>query len=157
MNDCYEWLVTEAGHDPDANFQGLVDALEHQILESNLCHSMLPGTGLPVHVGIPTTTTILQGHEILVEIASLTEITHSAFNLNQVRVAREERMKDDNVEEGEGEGDVEVEGEGPMPKYPRGMLKLQLTDGTTMLPAIEYRTLPELSLEHTPLGFKVVI
>ncbi|RDB26422.1 RecQ-mediated genome instability protein 1 [Hypsizygus marmoreus] len=155
LNDCYAWLTTEAGHNPDVNFQGLVDAIEHQILESNLCDSMLPGTGLPTHVALPDTTTTLRG--ILVEVASITEIAHSAFNLNQTRMAIEERIKDGNVDEGEGEGDIEVEGEGPMPKYPRGMLKFHLTDGTTTLPAIEYRSFPELCLDDMPLGYKMFL
>lgn len=97
----------------------------------------------------------LEGLEIRVEVVSIMEIASSAFNLNQTRQAREERMKAGDVDD-EGEGDIEVEGEGPMPKYSRGMLKFQLTDGTTMLPAIEYRPLPDLSLESTPLGYKVI-
>lgn len=150
------WAITMGGQNPDTNFQGLVDTIEDQILQSKLDDSMLPGTGLPTNVGIPTTTMTLKGHHILVEIVSIMEIAYSAFNLNQTRMAIEERMKDGNVDDEEGEGDIDIEGEGPIPKYPRGMLKLQLTDGTTILPAIEYRPIPELSLENTPLGYKVV-
>lgn len=156
MNECYEWLITEGGHDPNTNLQELLDAVEHQILESTFSDSMLPGTGLPTHAAVPTTTTVLKGLHILVEVISITEIANSAFNLNQTRMAREERMKAGDADDEEGEGDIEVEGEGPMPKYSRGMLKFQLYDGTTTLPAIEYRSFPELSLENTPLGFKVV-
>jgi RecQ-mediated genome instability protein 1 len=134
----------------------LLDALEHQILESSFADSMLPGTGLPTYAAVPTTTVTLEGQQIRVEVVSITEIAHSAFNLNQTRLAREERMKAGDIDDGEGEGDIEVEGEGPIPKYPRGMLKFQLTDGTMVLPAIEYRPLPDLSLENTPLGYKVV-
>jgi len=117
---------------------------------------MLPGTGLPTYAAVPTTTVTLEGLQIRVEVVSITEIASSAFTLNQTRLAREERMKAGVVDDGEGEGDIEVEGEGPMPRYSRGMLKFQLTDGTVMLPAIEYRPLPDLSLENTPLGYKVV-
>jgi RecQ-mediated genome instability protein 1 len=134
----------------------LLDEVEHQILESSFTESMLPGTGLPTYSAVPTTTMTLEGLEIRVEIVSIMEIANSAFSLNQTRLAREERMKAGDVDDGEGEGDIEVEGEGPMPRYSRGMLKLQLTDGTTVLPAIEYRLLPNLSLENTPLGYKVV-
>ena len=98
----------------------------------------------------------LEGLEIRVEVVSIMEIASSAFSLNQTRMAREERMKAGDLNDEEGEGDIEVEGEGPMPKYSRGMLKFQLTDGTTVLPAIEYRPLPDLSLENAPLGYKVV-
>ena len=155
MQACYTWLVTQGGQDLDTNLQGLLDAVEFQILESNFSDSMLRGTGLPTHAAVPTTTIVLQGLIFHVEVVSITEIASSAFNLNQTRMARAERMKAGNIEE-EGEGDIEVEGEGPMPKYSRGMLKFQLSDGTTVLPAIEYRPLPDLSLEHTPLGYKVI-
>ncbi|KAF5382007.1 hypothetical protein D9615_004446 [Tricholomella constricta] len=157
LNDCYAWLTTEEGHNPDTDFQGLVDAVTHQILESNFSDSMLPGTGLPTHIAVPTTSMTLKGVQVLVEVASITEIANSAFNLDQTRQAREERLRDGNVEDEDGEGDIDIAGEGPVPKYPRGMLKLLLTDGTTTLPAIEYRPLPELSLENTPLGFKMLL
>ncbi|KAF8054593.1 hypothetical protein FPV67DRAFT_1440058, partial [Lyophyllum atratum] len=44
---------------------------------------------------------------------------------------------------------------GNNPLDPRGTLKFELTDGTIVLPAVECRPLPELSLENTPLGYKV--
>jgi RecQ-mediated genome instability protein 1 len=156
LNDCYAWLTTEGGHDPNVNLQGILDAVDHQILESDFSDSMLPGTGLPSHAAVPTTTAELKGYNVLVEVIAITEIANSAFNLNQTRMVREERMKAGDADDEEGEGDIEVEGEGPMPKYPRGMLKFQLYDGTTTLPAIEYRPLPELSLENTSLGYKVI-
>ncbi|KAG5646990.1 hypothetical protein DXG03_001714 [Asterophora parasitica] len=157
LNDCYAYLTTEVGHNPDTDFQGLVDAVKNQLLESNFTDSMLPGTGLPTHVAVPTTSMTLTGMQVLVEVASITEIANSAFNLDQTRQAREERLNDGDVEDEEGEGDIDIAGEGPIPKYPRGMLKFHLTDGWTMLPAIEYRPLPQLSLENTPLGFKMLL
>ncbi|KAF8071838.1 hypothetical protein FPV67DRAFT_1667295 [Lyophyllum atratum] len=157
LNDCYEWLTTEAGHDLDRDFEGLVNAVENQILQSNFSDSMLPGTGFPTHVARPTTKMTLEGMHILVEVTAMTEIANSAFNLNQTRMAREERLQDGDVGDEEGEGDIDIAGEGPIPKYPRGMLKLHLTDGTITLPAMEYRPLPELSLENTPLGYKMIL
>jgi len=41
-----------------------------------------------------------------------------------------------------------------VPNYPRSMLKFELSDGAIRLNAIEYRKIPELDLENTPLGFK---
>ncbi|KAG6856895.1 hypothetical protein H0H87_012476 [Tephrocybe sp. NHM501043] len=157
LNECYNWLVNEGDHDPDTRFQDLVDAIKYQILESSLSDSMLPGTGLPTHIAHTETKTVLTGQEIFVEITALTEIGSSAFSLNQTRIAREERIKEGNIIDDEGEGDIDVSGEGPMPKYSRSMLRFELTDGTTTVPAIEYRNLPELSLENTPLGFKVFV
>ena len=117
---------------------------------------MSHGTGLPTHIARPDTNTILTGPPILVQIAAMTEIAHSAFNLEQIRVAREERMRVDGATETDGldEGDIEVD-EGPPPRYPRGMLKFNLTDGVTNLPAIEYRLLPGIDLQVTRLGCKV--
>jgi RecQ-mediated genome instability protein 1 len=118
---------------------------------------MLAGTGLPIHItqsDHKEANTRLGGSPILVEIAAITEITHSAYQLDQIRIVREDRMRAGQTDDDEGEGDLEVEGEGPMPKYPRGMLKFELSDGTTTLSAIEYRSLPEIALGRTQLGYK---
>lgn len=116
---------------------------------------MINGTGLPPVV---QSDQRLTGSAVLVETAAITEIAHSAYQLDQIRAAREERMRlGQTDEDGEDEGDLEVEGEGPMPKYPRGMLKFELSDGTTTLRAIEYRSIPEISLGKTPLGFKMLL
>lgn len=120
---------------------------------------MIDGTGLPQNISQPDhpqANTRLAGPPILVEVAAMTEIAHSAYQLNQIRVVREERMRlGQTGEDGEGEGDLEIEGEGPIPKYPRGMLKFELSDGTTTLTAIEYKSIPDIVLGKTPLGFKV--
>lgn len=93
---------------------------------------------------------------VLVEIVSIMEIGTSAFQLEQVRAAREERMAAGaGTEEGEDDGDIEVEGEGPMPKFPRRMLRFQLSDGNSTFSAMEYRKIPSIILGVTPLGFKV--
>lgn len=115
---------------------------------------MSKGTGF--NPNITRATEDLQGPPILVQIVAMTEIGTSAFQLEQTRVAREERMRSGlgNVE-GEEDGDVEVEGEGPMPKYPRGTLRFQLSDGETIIDAMEFRNLPQLSLGVTELGYKV--
>jgi hypothetical protein len=56
----------------------------------------------------------------------------------------------------ESEEDAE-EDEGPVPKYSRGMLRLELSDGLTTVEAVEYRSIPQLELGVTPLGYKVHI
>lgn len=61
---------------------------------------------------------------------------------------------DDDVGEGE-------DGEGPavddekLPKYPRGMLKLEVTDGLRVMKAMEYERLQGMQLGETCLGSKV--
>ncbi|KAG6813948.1 hypothetical protein H0H92_005203 [Tricholoma furcatifolium] len=159
LNECYNWLTSTENteqHNPDDGFEALVDAIKFQLLESNFCDSMLPGTGLPTHITDANTKVVLR-EEIMVEITALTEIGTSAFSLNQTRIAREERVQEGNIVDDEGEGDIDIAGEGPMPKYPRGMLHFQLSDGVTTIPGIEYRSLPELSLENTPLGYKMIL
>ena len=117
---------------------------------------MMHGTGLDVH--IDKFTGNLRGPPVLVQIIAITDTGVSAFQLEQVRAAREEHMMSDmGGEEGEEDGDVDIEGEGPMPKYPRGSLRLRLSDGVTKLEAMEYRPLPQISLGPTPLGYKVSI
>ena len=56
--------------------------------------------------------------------------------------------------EGREDRDIDVDGKGPMPKYPRGKLRLQLSDSQTVLEAMEYCQINELKLT-TPSGYKV--
>lgn len=156
LNSCYEWVTTERNLSPLKDFQVLCDEIADQLLQSNLQDSMSHGTGLPLNIGQPDTNITLNGLPTLVEIIAMTEISQSAFQLNQIRQSREERMAEGigNVE-GEEDGDVEIAGEGPMPKYPRGMLRFVLSDGQTTLTAMEYRKLEPLTLGITPLGYKV--
>ena len=115
---------------------------------------MLPGTGLPRNVA-ELNNTKLQGLPILVEIVSMTEIGHSAFSLQNVRQARIEKADLAGLAGEEDENQEDGEEAGPVPKYPRSMLRFQLSDGATVLEAIEYRKIPELELGVTPLGYKV--
>lgn len=138
---------------PTADFQAFYNTVKQQLLKSNLADSMQAGTGLR---NIEKFSGNLTGPPVLVQIKQITDIGVSAFQLEQVRSAREERfLAGDGEEEGEEEGDIEVEGEGPMPKFPRGTLHFELSDGQVVLEGMEYRPLHELSLGKTQLGFKV--
>lgn len=132
----------------------VIKEVEEQLLSSSLSDSMMHGTGLPIN--IPDTKikeSRISGSAVLVEIVSITDIGASAFSLNKVRLAREERLAAGESEE--GEGDVEVDGEGPVPNYPRSMLSFEISDGAVTLKAMEYRSLPQMKLGATPLGYKV--
>jgi len=99
----------------------------------------------------------LPGPPVLVQIVEITDIGVSAFQLEQIRAAREERiLAGVGDEENEEDGDIEVEGEGPMPKYPRGTLHFQVSDGAIIFEAMEYRPIPQLGLGTTKLGYKVM-
>jgi RecQ-mediated genome instability protein 1 len=117
---------------------------------------MLPHTGLSANISdLNTISTTLTGPPVLVEIIRMDDVSTSAFQLDQIRQAREERIRAGvGNEEGKEDGDIDVDGEGPMPQYPRGKLRLQLSDGQTVLEAFEYRRINELKLT-TPSGFKV--
>jgi len=156
MDECFNWLIEDQHVNPVTSFPEFVHKVKGQLLQSDLRDSMMHGTGLDVH--IDRFTGNLRGPPVLVQITAITEIGISAFQLEQVRAAREERLTSGiGDEEGEEDGDVDVEGEGPMPKYPRATLRFQLSDGVTTLEAMEYRPLPQLSLGPTPLGYKVRI
>ena len=111
---------------------------------------MLPGTGLPPNVSDLNKTKI-PGSPILVEIIAITEIGASAFNLQNVRQARMEYADLAGLAE-EEQDEEEATG---VPKYPRSMLRFQLSDGSIVLEAIEYRRIPDFELGETPLGLKV--
>lgn len=114
---------------------------------------MLQGTGLPADIANPETQQTVVAGPVLVEIVSITDIGVSAYNLNKIRITRDERIAAGEQEV--GEGDVEVEGEGPIPAYTRSMLRMDLSDGTIILKSMEYRPLKDLTLGETPLGCKV--
>ncbi|KAF6748634.1 hypothetical protein DFP72DRAFT_819884 [Ephemerocybe angulata] len=164
LQGCYEWAIGQDGVRP--NSQKLLETIQMQLLKSSLSGSMDSTDGLPQDIGHLNSNVTLSGVPTLVEIISVSEVGSSAFQLDQVRKAREERLRaggydehgegdeEDNLE-GEEEADLEVEGEGPLPKYPRSMLAFVLSEGTTQFQGMEYKTIPQLSLAHTPLGFKL--
>ncbi|KAF8907305.1 hypothetical protein CPB84DRAFT_300216 [Gymnopilus junonius] len=154
LEGCVQWLEDDQKLSPVNNFPEFIKQVEVQLIESDLVDSMQHGTGLDPNISRFTGN--LLGPPVMVQIMAITEVGTSAFNLEQIRVAREERMLagEGNIE-GDEEGDVEVEGEGPMPKYPRGHLQFQLSDGATTFEAFEYRPIPEFALGTTQIGFKL--
>ncbi|KAF7336712.1 DUF1767 domain-containing protein [Mycena venus] len=156
LDACYDWVTTEHHLDPAAHMPAIIEHVEAQLLQSDLCDSMSHGTGIPLAL-VTAVSGTLRG-PVLVEITSLTEVGSSALALDQVRVARAERLAAGaGLGDEENEADLEVDGEGPVPNYPRGMLRFELSDGATALSAIEYRPLPELTLGVTPLGYKMIL
>ncbi|TFK46086.1 hypothetical protein OE88DRAFT_1638763 [Heliocybe sulcata] len=147
LNDCYDWIVEEMNPDPSTDLQRILDNIESQLLQSDLRDSMVPGTGLPHDIS-KYNGRRLQG-QVLVEVTAITDIGHSAFSLQNVRQTRIDRA------DLAGLGQEDDEEEGPIPRYPRSMMRLELSDGNVSVKAIEYRKLPELALGETPLGFKV--
>ena len=136
------------------------DTVEVALLDSDLKDSMVSGTGFPEDLTTAGDLTV-QGPPILVQIVDITEIGHSAFSLTNVRQTRLDQedlagLARENEEENENQNQAD-EDAGPVPKYPRSMLKLQLSDGTVTMPAIEFKRIPGLELGDTPLGCKVIV
>lgn len=163
LQACLTYLHTDLNipFPPHGPLAPVLSALDDQILHSDLCESMLPGTGLPGNAGVLNDVRLwgrgggVRG--VLVQIVGLTEIGNSAFNLMGVMKAREERgvvpLHPPNAEHNAGE--VDEEDQGPLQRYPRSMLSFELSDGSTTIRAIEYRDIPQLELGGTPLGYKV--
>jgi RecQ-mediated genome instability protein 1 len=159
LGECYEWLVDQlqiSSHDT----KRLTDSAEEALLDSDLKDSMQPGTGFPEGISTAEDLTV-QGSSILVQIVDITEIGNSAFSLTNVRQTRLDQedlagLARQNGEENENENEAD-EDVGPIPKYPRSMLKLHLSDGSTTMPAIEFKKIPGLELGVTPLGCKVIL
>ncbi|KAF9223778.1 hypothetical protein BS17DRAFT_118080 [Gyrodon lividus] len=99
---------------------------------------------------------------LLVEIRSITDIANSAFSLLNTHQTRLDRAdlglaQGDANPNGEQQQQIDEEDEGPIPRFPRGMLRFELSDGCTTFRAIEFRSLPELELGVTPLGYKMLL
>ena len=145
-------MVEEHNFNPATDIGRIKEQVESQLLMSDLTDSMIHGTGLPQDLA-GLQKGVLSGPPILVQIMALTEIGHSAFNLMNVRQTKIDRADLSGLaQQGDNEDGAD---EGPVPNYPRSMLQFELSDGTIKLNAIEYRKIPQLDLENTPLGYKV--
>ncbi|KAI0367762.1 DUF1767-domain-containing protein [Pilatotrama ljubarskyi] len=152
LEGCYEWIQAEHRLDPARDMPAIIKHIEVQLLQSDLADSMLAGTGIPENI-LTAANAFIEG-PILVQVAGIMEIGHSAYSLLQVYESREEWRKQAKLRETRGEAVAEEERK-PMPKYPRSMLQFHLSDGISILPAIECKKMPEFELGETPLGYKV--
>ncbi|KIO24501.1 hypothetical protein M407DRAFT_76913 [Tulasnella calospora MUT 4182] len=152
LNACYEWVLEDSNLRPNQTNE-LVAKIENQLMLSDLDDSMAANTGLPEDIASLTSARIGKPpNPILVQIVSLTEIGHSAFQLLNVRQTRIDRADLAGLIEAGVEDEEESE---PIPKYPRSTLSLELSDGSIAIRAMEYKKLPDLELGVTPLGCKV--
>ncbi|KAI0091295.1 hypothetical protein BDY19DRAFT_696571 [Irpex rosettiformis] len=150
LDGCWSWIESELKLHPAKDMEAILYNVDSQLLQSDLSDSMLEGTGLPPNIS-ELDDVALHGPPVLVEIVAITEIGHSAFSLQSTRQARLERADLAGLAEEEENEDED----GAVPNYPRSMLKFHLSDGSTVLEAIEYRRIPEIQLGVTPLGYKL--
>ncbi|CAE7219710.1 unnamed protein product [Rhizoctonia solani] len=146
LGACYDYITGELGVSPD-DFESLKTHVEEQLLQSSLTDSAARNTGFP-----DPNSHGIQIKNTLCEVVALTEIGHSAFTLKNVRQARVDKEDLAGLA-----GDLEDGEDYSIPKYPRSMLRFELSDGTKTMRAIEYRRIPDLELGTTPLGTKIYI
>ncbi|CAE6449248.1 unnamed protein product [Rhizoctonia solani] len=143
---CHDYITEELGVSPE-DFESLKTHVEEQLLQSGLADSTVPNTGFP-----DPNSHGIQIKNTLCEVVALTEIGHSAFTLKNVRQARVDKEDLAGLA-----GDLEDGEDYSIPKYPRSMLRFELSDGTKTMRAIEYRRIPDLELGVTPLGTKIYL
>ncbi|KAG1785826.1 uncharacterized protein HD556DRAFT_1249230 [Suillus plorans] len=152
LRECCSWIASSYTLSPTDHFPQFSSHVTSQLLQSDLSDSTLPNTGLPQNIRTIQNGR-LTGLPCLVEIRAISDIGISAFSLMTVR---QKRMDGGDMAGlvSEDKEDAE-EDEDPIPKYPRGMLRLELSDGFTTVEAVEYCAIPQLELGVTPLGYKV--
>jgi RecQ-mediated genome instability protein 1 len=159
-------------------------AIQTQLLLSNLEQSLLQYPLTPPPPGKLTTLpadptvvhdVVLFGPEkkdaLLVQIISISEVGHSAFQTRNTMEQRKEALSavgrirrirdhaDPNNGNNNGNGDQAPDEEDnepdDVPPYPRSMLMLDVSDGFRVMRAMEYRRIDALKLGETALGSKV--
>ena len=150
LEACYTWILSELHLDPARDMPAILSNVDAQLLGSDFADSMVAGTGFPPDV-LGAEHAVLAG-PLLVEVTEIMEIGHSAYSLLQVHESRAEHRKQAALRDAGGDDGQERK---PMPKYPRAMLQLMLSDGASVLPGIEVERLPQFELGETPLGCKV--
>lgn len=143
--------------DPNQHFEHYGEELKRRILHAKFSDIMKAGTGLPLRIGSPSVHTTLEG-PIVLELVHLTDVGVSAFSLEKVRQDRDQTFYLDllalaRARETASQRTLQ-EIRHSLPDYPRGVLKLYLSDGSTELQALELKRLP-LQLGQSAMGLKV--
>ncbi|KAL1406126.1 hypothetical protein Q8F55_007809 [Vanrija albida] len=134
------------------------EAVQEQYIHADLGVSSLPAG----NDAIPGPDAIDAAHGktlfprgLLVQVHSVAEMGASAFQLQTALDARRDVLSGaSRIRRMDDEEDVE---DGKVPPYPRHMLSLEVSDGRTLMRAIEYRSLPRLGLGDTKLGCKLLV
>ncbi|WVW85531.1 hypothetical protein I302_107569 [Kwoniella bestiolae CBS 10118] len=140
----------------DAGGEVSIESMHAQFLYSDLSQSTLPSRSFPVQDELHDIFLFPRPH--ILQIQHISEIGHSAFQIQHTMEQRSEVLSGQNLirrmdDEEEGENELD---NGKVPPYPRSMLKLELSDGRRVVKAMEYRRIGGLVLGQTSLGCKVV-
>lgn len=166
LDECLSYLTQ---HRQDLLGPALLKTVEQQILLSPLetCASL---GALPASLD---SLDRLGGKAVLVQVISLDDVGQSAMSIKEALHARRDEARLGAVNaarvrvHGLTQTDEDLSASASTTaaaaaapdatKYPRSMLKLELSDGFTGLSAIEYRRIHALALGETDLGCKLLL
>ncbi|GAA5887961.1 hypothetical protein JCM5296_001513 [Sporobolomyces johnsonii] len=179
LEACVEYLQQ---NDPSATTtQGLIKAVEVQLLSSDLSTSVLPAPGrrgqlTTLHTATSPDKLLFPGgakKAVLFQVQAVDDVAHSASSLletlEEKREARRVAAKgggggagrnmnlDDDEPEDEDEAKKKVLAGDKVASYPRGSGKLVLSDGETEVKAFELQRINGLGLEEIKLGTKLLV
>lgn len=137
LDQCCTHLIEAVGLDPVADEDNFYSSVEQHFLFSSLRESTDPGTGFALS-DVFTEGFGTNDVPVLVEVSDMTDVGISAFDLILKWNERASAFP----------------GTFP-PSYPRGMLKVHLSDGHEERLAAEIKYISTLILGETPLGTKV--
>jgi RecQ-mediated genome instability protein 1 len=154
----YEGVEEILGLNPEEHFEEYGDELEKRVLHSRFSDIMQAGTGFPNRIGSTMVHTIIEG-PIVLELIHITDVGVSAFSLERTRQDRDQALYLQLLALARAGRTITKEGlldlKRALPEYPRGVLKLILSDGHTEIQAVEYKRLP-FKLGKTKIGLKVL-
>ncbi|GAA5860921.1 hypothetical protein JCM1840_002006 [Sporobolomyces johnsonii] len=179
LEACVEYLQQ---NDPSATTtQGLIKAVEVQLLSSDLSTSVLPAPGrrgqlTTLHTATSPDKLLFSGgakKAVLFQVQAVDDIAHSASSLLETLEEKREARKvaakgggggggrnmnlDDDEPEDEDEAKKKVFAGDKVASYPRGSGKLVLSDGETEVKAFELQRINGLGLEEIKLGTKLLV
>ncbi|KAH6907947.1 hypothetical protein BKA70DRAFT_1104311, partial [Coprinopsis sp. MPI-PUGE-AT-0042] len=165
------WLARVCQHieiekkiDPSLEPLEFVKGIHRILLVSDLSDSTVAQTGLPRPISLPTFNGDIRFRvPILLQVTDIVDIGISGFALDRCRLKREALRLQKHLKLWERGSPitsrVKAKIHKELPPYPRGLLKLTLSDGTTSLTAYEDppSRLSEISLGNTAVGTKVSV
>ncbi|GAA5942735.1 hypothetical protein JCM1841_006567 [Sporobolomyces salmonicolor] len=179
LEACVEYLQQ---NDPSATTtQGLIKAVEVQLLSSDLSTSVLPAPGrrgqlTTLHTATSPDKLLFPGgakKAVLFQVQAVDDVAHSASSLLETLKEKREARKvaakgggggggrNMNLDDEESEDDDEAQkkvltGE-KVASYPRGSGKLVLSDGETEVKSFELQRINGFGLEEIKLGAKLLV
>jgi hypothetical protein len=155
LSACCDHVET---HHPGLRGPELIQKVSQHLYNSNLADSTTSGCLPDDFAGVQTTVIATQKGGLLVQIESIFDIGVAALSISDAHKQRLEDAKMGTAARVVGNiDDDDAEQRKDPSKYPRGMLKLKLSDGFSLIDAIEYKRISDLSMDDTMLGCKLLL